>query len=241
MKTNANILVLEDEPLLRLMLVSQLEGQGFKVHAAECCASAWGLIQRMELDAALFDYRLPDGTGVDLLRRLRGAQYKWPVIILSGEAEHIASEIDATLNVSAVLPKPPQMDQIKAALFALDNGPAELATLYRLGRYLVWDVPADPTVLPPELLHAECVALNFSTDASSDFFPLIAPLFSGSASLAAIGANAEWKDYLSRSNDGVEFFNDLDELAAMGRRRTERGERLALLASVVRSDLIEEV
>lgn len=63
-----DILVLEDEPMLRKRVTSVLESLGAEVSAAESVEAARQLIRSIEFDVALLDVNLPDGLGTDLLR-----------------------------------------------------------------------------------------------------------------------------------------------------------------------------
>ena len=58
------ILVLDDEPLIRLMVCSKLEQAGARVSEARDCAEALELVRNTDFDAAIFDYRLPDGAHI---------------------------------------------------------------------------------------------------------------------------------------------------------------------------------
>lgn len=62
------ILLLEDEFLLRKTLCGYLEDQGAQVYPAETIAQARQLLLDTELDFALLDINLPDGNGLDLLQ-----------------------------------------------------------------------------------------------------------------------------------------------------------------------------
>lgn len=67
MLKNRQILVLEDEFLLRSTLMQYLETAGAQVYSAETLEEARRLIASTELDFALLDINLPDGNGLDLL------------------------------------------------------------------------------------------------------------------------------------------------------------------------------
>lgn len=66
-----DILVLEDDPMLRKRVTAALEGLGADVNAVDTLQAARQLISSMEFDIALLDVNLPDGLGTDLLREKR--------------------------------------------------------------------------------------------------------------------------------------------------------------------------
>jgi two-component system, NtrC family, response regulator AtoC len=63
-----NLLVLDDEPLLRRQLTAALERQGADVTTADCLRSARQLAREASFDFALLDVNLPDGRGIELLK-----------------------------------------------------------------------------------------------------------------------------------------------------------------------------
>jgi two-component system response regulator AtoC len=63
-----NILVLEDEPLLRKQAASFLERMGADVTAVDTLEKARSAIENVGFDFALLDINVPDGRGVDLLK-----------------------------------------------------------------------------------------------------------------------------------------------------------------------------
>jgi DNA-binding NtrC family response regulator len=65
------VLVLEDEPLLRKRTAAFLEKQGASVTTASTIAEARSALDGLPLDFALLDLGLPDGDGLDLLRERR--------------------------------------------------------------------------------------------------------------------------------------------------------------------------
>lgn len=61
------LLLVEDEPLLRRRLASQLEQLGFEVTVADSVASARRSLRSIDFDCALLDVNLPDGRSIELL------------------------------------------------------------------------------------------------------------------------------------------------------------------------------
>jgi len=76
------VLVIEDEVAMRRFLSAALSSHGFKVIEAGTIAQALALATESRPAAILLDLGLPDGDGLELLRKLR----EWsttPVIVLS--------------------------------------------------------------------------------------------------------------------------------------------------------------
>lgn len=64
-----NVLLLEDDVLLRKRLAAFLEQEGAEVTAANSLATARNALETLGFEAALIDVNLPDGRGIDLLRQ----------------------------------------------------------------------------------------------------------------------------------------------------------------------------
>src|SRR5262245_16387805 len=63
-----NVLLLEDEVLLRKRLMGFFEKEGAEVTAVSTVGAARQAVDSMSFEAALIDVNLPDGRGTDLLR-----------------------------------------------------------------------------------------------------------------------------------------------------------------------------
>ncbi|HEX6737987.1 MAG TPA: sigma-54 dependent transcriptional regulator [Vicinamibacteria bacterium] len=78
------ILVMDDEAGIRLGLRRFLEAQGFDVEEAQSCREAEEAFRAMPPDAAILDHRVPDGSGVELVPRLKELSPSAPLIVLTG-------------------------------------------------------------------------------------------------------------------------------------------------------------
>jgi two-component system KDP operon response regulator KdpE len=77
-----NVLVVDDEPAIRELLRATLQAEGHTVHEAEGVREGERLAANRRIDLFLIDLGLPDGEGVDLVRRIRGWTQR-PVLVLS--------------------------------------------------------------------------------------------------------------------------------------------------------------
>jgi len=79
------VLVVEDEPLIRMMLADALEDAGYRVLEAGSVLEAVGVISRSNIDALITDIDMPGGlSGLDLVRMMGSKSRTIPVIIASG-------------------------------------------------------------------------------------------------------------------------------------------------------------
>ncbi len=77
------ILLVEDEPILRLTLANDLAEEGYDVTCAADGAEGLDLIQTRPFDAALLDLKLPKADGLTLLGRFKAANPQGQAIMMT--------------------------------------------------------------------------------------------------------------------------------------------------------------
>lgn len=129
------VLVIDDEPQIRRLLRLILEEAGYAVREAETGKAGQSEVLRHNPDAIILDLGLPDGPGVDVLRRIR----EWnatPVLILSvfGQEGSKVAGLDA--GADDYLTKPFGEAELLARLRALLRRikPAVAVSKFRFGR-----------------------------------------------------------------------------------------------------------
>jgi DNA-binding NtrC family response regulator len=109
---------LEDEKLLRMTLRKRLEDEGYQVFEAETGRAALELIGEDEdqADLLLLDFKLPDMTGIDVLRRVRELHLDTSAILLTAFSS-INSAVEAMkLGAHDYLNKPIDFDELLATI-----------------------------------------------------------------------------------------------------------------------------
>ncbi len=112
----ARVLLVEDDPVSRAFLAAAVAALPARVDPADSLAAAMALAQQHTYDLWLFDAHLPDGSGIELLVRLRG-HAAWPIAVA-----HTASrDLDAAAALRAagfvaVLVKPITAMALQATL-----------------------------------------------------------------------------------------------------------------------------
>jgi two-component system KDP operon response regulator KdpE len=92
-RTPPQVLLVEDDAPIRRFLVTSLEAEGYVVHEAVDARSAAHLAANRRIDVFLVDLGLPDGDGVDLIRKLRTWTQR-PLIVLSARV-HEPQKVEA--------------------------------------------------------------------------------------------------------------------------------------------------
>lgn len=82
----SDLLLVEDDPLLREMLVEALLDKGYLLSIAETGQQALEMIRQGSFAVALLDIRLPDLDGLSLLELLTEHQPECTVLLMTGEA-----------------------------------------------------------------------------------------------------------------------------------------------------------
>ncbi len=225
----AKVLVLDDEPLIRLMVCSKLEQAGALVSEASCCAEALELARNTDFDAALFDYRLPDGDGLDVVRQLRKEGFGFPIAMLSGEAVDIEEEAGENLGICAVFPKPPDVAEIAKTLVR-EAGGATVRKGARVGRYAYWQADPDGMEAPAEWAENEWLAIDLSGwSAVRPTASMVECIRMPRRGVAVVGASHDLRRSFEDLGLKIDFVASADELAALSRRPSSPLERAALL------------
>lgn len=108
MQKASRILIVEDEPNVRLVFRAALASDEYSVSVAEDGESAlrWLVADREPFDLVLLDLRMPGIDGMEVLRRLRESGNDVPVVIVS--AHDSTPNVVRTIRLGAFdfLPKP---------------------------------------------------------------------------------------------------------------------------------------
>ena len=115
----AKVLVVDDEPALRAALERALAPEGYDVVLAEDGRQALDRLADTQVDAVVLDVSMPGIDGLEVCRRLRAAEDRTPVLMLTARdaVDDRVSGLDA--GADDYLPKPFALRELKARLRAL--------------------------------------------------------------------------------------------------------------------------
>jgi two-component system, OmpR family, response regulator len=119
------VLIVEDDPPTRDLLVRSFKRAGHLPTAALSCEDASAAIAQDRFDLIVLDVMLPDGSGVDLCRTFRAQGTSLPVLLLTarGEVGDRVAGLDA--GADDYLAKPFAISEVLARARALARrGPA---------------------------------------------------------------------------------------------------------------------
>ena len=104
------VLVLDDDPSLRLLCRVNLELDGYRVLEASSLACAREALAREAVDAVLLDVHVEDGDGRELLREL--GEGRPPTALFTG-----TEPVGAVVHLAdAVIPKPFEIGELRATV-----------------------------------------------------------------------------------------------------------------------------
>ena len=108
----ANLLIVDDEDLIRWSLRERLAGDGYTVREAGTAKAALGQIAGGGIDLVLLDYRLPDGDGLAVLRRTKEVSPNTLVILMTAYST-VQNALEAMrLGAYEYVDKPFNLDDI---------------------------------------------------------------------------------------------------------------------------------
>ena len=113
---NETILVVDDEPDLRLLVRMTLEGEGYTVAEASTAAEAVALALELRPSLVLLDIRLPDSDGFDVLRTLKSTKElaATPVVMMSAHSSPPTLEKAEVIGSHDYIVKPFKQDALLA-------------------------------------------------------------------------------------------------------------------------------
>jgi two-component system response regulator PilR (NtrC family) len=111
-----SLLVVDDEPDLRTLYELTLLREGYDVESAASVDDAWQRLSSRTYSAVITDMRLPDGSGLDLLKRLETAKRREKAIVITayGSAEGAVEALKA--GAFDYLTKPVDLRQFRSVV-----------------------------------------------------------------------------------------------------------------------------
>jgi DNA-binding response OmpR family regulator len=113
------LLVVDDEPELRSLLVEYFSGQGFAVNAAANAAAAREMVALAPPALALLDVNMPGENGLSLARWLREAHPQVAVVMLTTVGDSVDRVVGLEMGADDYVPKPFMMRELLARVRAV--------------------------------------------------------------------------------------------------------------------------
>ncbi|MBB2975013.1 two-component system OmpR family response regulator [Microbacterium endophyticum] len=117
--TAPRILVVDDEPNIRDLLITSLKFAGFQVRAVGNGAQTISAVLEEEPDLIVLDVMLPDMNGFSVTKRLREAGYTAPILFLTAKDDTEDKITGLNAGGDDYVTKPFSLDEIVARIQAI--------------------------------------------------------------------------------------------------------------------------
>ena len=162
---NVNILVIEDEPDIRRNLEYNLGREGFNASSVGSLDEAGEKLKSKKFDLILLDLMLPDGSGLDLCKKIKSNSKTeaTPIIILTAKDDEVDKVVGFELGADDYVTKPFSVRElilrVKAILKRSDTKTKEVVEVERQFGDLKIDVDSHEVHVDSQLI--ELTALEF--------------------------------------------------------------------------------
>ncbi|MCX8040582.1 MAG: sigma-54 dependent transcriptional regulator [Planctomycetota bacterium] len=112
--STATILVVDDEPAIRLSVVRAFPGM--TVREASTCQEAIERVRDAYPDVCILDQRLPDGAGLDVVARLKAIDPELPIILLTAHGSVDLAVEALKLGVADFIEKPFSLERLRTTV-----------------------------------------------------------------------------------------------------------------------------
>ena len=162
---SVKILIIEDEPDIRRNLEYNLGREGFNASSVGTLDKAYKKIKSKKFDLILLDLMLPDGSGLDLCKKIKSNSETeaTPIIILTAKDDEVDKVVGFELGADDYVTKPFSVRElilrVKAILKRSDTKTKEVVEVERQFGDLKIDVDSHEVHVDSQLI--ELTALEF--------------------------------------------------------------------------------
>jgi len=108
------LLVVDDDPDIRELVIGQLAGEGYALQAAKDVKAARAALAAAQIDVIVLDLGLPDGDGLALCRQLRAEGHEGAIIMVTARDSAIDRVLGLELGADDYLTKPFEPRELSA-------------------------------------------------------------------------------------------------------------------------------
>src|ERR1043165_3678419 len=115
------VLIVDDDRATSAGMADVVEEWGYEAEVADTVKAGWASISKMVPDIALVDLKLPDGTGLDLLHRIKESYPDVSVVILPGHASVDTAVKALKVGAEDYVAKPPDLPRLQVILKSVED------------------------------------------------------------------------------------------------------------------------
>ncbi len=140
------VLVVDDDARIRDLLRRYLTQEGFEVMVAEDGKALNRLLLRETVDIIVLDLMMPGEDGLSICRRLRAANDRTPIIMLTAKGEDVDRIVGLEMGADDYLPKPFNPRELLARIGAvlrrkgpdeIPGAPSETPQTFEFGQFVL--------------------------------------------------------------------------------------------------------
>jgi len=114
----SRILIVEDEPAIRLAMADRLKAEGYEVVTAADAGDGQRLGTEEHFDLVILDVMLPGGSGFDVCREIKKKSASLPVVMVTARSEVVDRVLGLKLGADDYVSKPFAMAELLARVEA---------------------------------------------------------------------------------------------------------------------------
>lgn len=122
----SHILVVDDDPKIRLLLRRCFEGEGYRVSEAGSGSEVDAIVSAEDIDLVTLDLSLPDMDGLTIARAIR-TRSSVPIIMVTGKGDMIDRVVGLELGADDYIAKPFHLREVLARVRAVLRRASERA------------------------------------------------------------------------------------------------------------------
>lgn len=116
-----NVVVVDDDAIIRKTMRLILHKK-VNVYTAKDFLEALRIFQEQAIDLAIVDFKLREGTGLDVISAYRKAGFKGEAVLISAFSELVNAESMRNLSIAEVFSKPLDLDEFTETVENLLSG-----------------------------------------------------------------------------------------------------------------------
>src|SRR2546429_1502367 len=112
----SRILVIDDEDVIRMLVMEILESAGYDVTGADSAERALGLLEESDFDLVVSDVVMPGLSGLELLEAVHARRGSLPVILVTGAGTYDTLSQALTRGAAGLVTKPFAHSDLQSAV-----------------------------------------------------------------------------------------------------------------------------
>src|SRR5256886_10616095 len=144
------VLIVDDDRATSAGMADVIEEWGYEAEVADTLRAGWASVSKLVPDVAMVDLKLPDGSGLDLLPRMKESYPDVAVVILTGHATVDSAVKALKVGAEDYITKPVDLPRLQVILKSVEDKQMMKQEILELRRqlqkmgalgHLVWKSP----------------------------------------------------------------------------------------------------